>query len=141
MKLFVILGFKIRNDSYDPTLVTEVMTFTLKCIKCHPLHQMASIIVSSFACPTLDPVSSHHPFHPLIRWVITTLLPAGAFAHPGSASVLVVLTLYPILFCGRMPVMHGVASPSDYMLLEMYCVIDFWCNYLFIRACSLSQYI
>ena len=44
-------------------------------------------IISSFACPTLDPVSSHHSFHPLIRWVITTLLPAGAFGHPGSASV------------------------------------------------------
>ena len=50
-------------------------------------------------------------------------------------------TLYQILFCGKIPVMHGGVSPSDYMLLEMYCVIDLWCNYLFIRACSLSQYI
>ena len=32
-------------------------------------------IISSFACPTSDPVSSHHPLHPLIRWAITTPLP------------------------------------------------------------------
>ena len=36
--------------------------------------------------------------------------------------------------------MHGGVSPSDYMLLEMYCVIDFWCYYLFIRACSLQTW-
>ena len=48
--------------------------------------------------------------------------------------------LHQILFCGKIPVMHGGVSPSDYMLLEMYCVIDFWCNYLvFTRACSLSH--
>ena len=43
MNLFVILGFKRRNDSYDPTLVAEDMTFTLKCIKCPPMSDMMDL--------------------------------------------------------------------------------------------------
>ena len=43
VKLFVILGFKRRNDSYDPILVAEDMTFTLKCIKCPPMSEMIDL--------------------------------------------------------------------------------------------------
>ena len=43
VKLFVILGFKRRNDSSDPTLVTEVMTCTQKCIKCPPMSEMLDL--------------------------------------------------------------------------------------------------
>ena len=43
VKLFVILGFNRRNDSYDPTLVAEDTTFNLKCIKCHPMSEMIDL--------------------------------------------------------------------------------------------------
>ena len=40
-------------------------------------------IISSFACTTLDPVSSHHPFHhPLIRWALSQQVPLVTLDMP-----------------------------------------------------------